>query len=318
MLNRRILRIKAFKELFAFSQNRSMTLKEALAEFERSCEAVRDLYLFLLGLVPALTAEVLRRQEAARGKFNPTEEERNPNRKFPENALSALLADDPDFTKLLERRHLSWDNCDAFLGKLCDALLSKEYYQAYQAAPSRSLAEDAALFARFFEDELEDNEDLERILEDLSVYWVDDLDYALITLSQSLSRVGRTRRWTLPPLYRSEELEAGGKHVDSDHLFATRLLQGAVGGFDRYEGMIAASAAGWEKDRICTADRCLIVLGLAEIEHVPEVPVRVSINEYVEIAKYFSTPRSGSFVNGLLDRLAQQLMADGTVSKSFS
>lgn len=317
MLNRRILRIKAFKELFCFAENRSMTLKEALAEYERSCEAVRDLYLFLLGLIPALTDEMERRQEAARTKFNPTEQERNPNRKLVENALARLFREDPDFSRGLERKSLSWDNCDAFLGKLCDALPSKDYYQAYMASPSSSLAEDAALFSRFFEEELEDNEDLEKILEDLSVYWVDDLDYALICVSQSLSRVGRSGRWTLPPLYRSEMLAKEGKTVDNDHLFATRLLQGAIGEFGRYEALIADSATRWEKDRICTADLCLITLGLAEIEHVPEVPIRVSINEYVDITKFYSTPRSASFVNGLLDRLVQRLIADGTIEKSL-
>ena len=318
MLNRRILRIKAFKELFAFAQNRSMTLKEALEEFDRSCEAVRELYLFLLALVPELTAEIARRQEAARSKFNPTEEELHPNRKLSENALAPLFQEDPDFVKLLERKHLSWDGFDAFIGKLCDALVAKDYYESYMAAPTHSLQEDAALFARFFEDELEDNEDLEKILEDLSVYWVDDLDYALIYVSQGLTRTGRTGRWTLPPLYRSEMLKAEGKTVDSDHLFATRLLQGAIGGFDRYEALIGEAATRWEKDRICTADLCLIALGLAEIESVPEVPVRVSINEYVDITKYYSTPRSASFVNGLLDRLAQRLIADGKINKSLS
>lgn len=318
MLNRRILRIKAFKELFCYAENRSMSLKDALSEFERSCEAVRDLYLFVLGVIPALTEEAARRMDAALGKFNPTEEELHPNRKFAENALAVLFREDPDFQKLTERKKLSWDNCDAILRKLYDALLTKDYYQAYMASPARSLAEDTSLFSRFLEEELEDNEDLEKILEDLSVYWVDDLDYVLICVSQSLSRVGRSGRWTLPPLYRSEMLAAEGKSVDSDHAFATRLLQGAIGEFDRYESLVADSASRWEKDRICTADLCLIALGLSEIEHVPEVPARVSINEFVDIAKFYSTPRSASFVNGLLDRIAQRILADGKLGKSLS
>ena len=108
MLNRRILRIKAFKVLYSYAENRTMTLQEALSALDISCEATRDLYLLLLAVIGPLTAEAARRAEAARHKFNPTEEELHPNLKFVRNALAPLLAEDPDFQKLVERKHLSW------------------------------------------------------------------------------------------------------------------------------------------------------------------------------------------------------------------
>ena len=108
MLNRRILRIKAFKELYACAENPGKSLKEALADLDASMEATRDLYLLMLSVIPPLTAEASRRIEAARGKFNPTEEDLNPNLKFVRNSLSPLLEDDPDFRKIIEKKKISW------------------------------------------------------------------------------------------------------------------------------------------------------------------------------------------------------------------
>lgn len=317
MLNRRILRIKVFKELFSYSGNPSMSRKDVLSEFERSCEAVRDLYLFVLGSIPAVTAEAARQIEAARGKFNPTPEERNPNLKFAENALARLLAEDPDYRKLAEKKQLDWEPYDALVRSLYDELKEQEWFAAYMADPERSLAADTALFARIFEELLQDNDALEAILEEKCIYWVDDLDYALMSAIQCLKEIARTGRWNLPPLYRSDQLAAEGKAVDSDKAFAEKLLGGAFSSYEDYEARITGATKGWDRDRICQADRVLIILGLAEVEHVPAVPARVSVNEYVELAKFFSTPRSASFVNGLLDSLVPKLIAEKGLPKQL-
>ena len=317
MLNRRILRIKVFKELFSYSGNRSMSRKDVLSELETSCEAVRDLYLFVLGSVPAVTAEAARQIEAARRKFNPTPEERNPNLKFAENALARLLEEDPDYRKLAEKKQLDWQPYDALVRSLYDTLKQQDWFAAYMAEPERSLAADTALFARIFEELLQDNEALESILEEKCIYWVDDLDYALMAAIQSLRDIARTGRWDLPPLYRSDQLAAEGKTVDSDKAFAEKLLGGAFACYEDYEARITGAIRGWDRDRICQADRVLIILGLAEVEHIPAVPARVSVNEYVELAKYFSTPRSASFVNGLLDSLVPKLIAEKGLAKQL-
>ena len=115
MLNRRILRIKAFKAIYSYAENPSMTLAEVQSQLETSCEAARSLYLKMLAIIPCLTDEALSRIEAAKTKFVQTEEERNPNMKFVENAIAPLLRDDPDLTKILSRRKLGWENCDAFI-----------------------------------------------------------------------------------------------------------------------------------------------------------------------------------------------------------
>ena len=318
MLNRRILRIKAFKALYAYAENQDLTLKQVLGGLEASLEATRDLYLFMMALIPALTQEAGKRVDAARGKFNPTEEEKNPNLKFVENGMASLLAGDPDFLRLLEQKKLSWEQNDAFLNTLWETLKSRDYFKAYMSSPERSLAGDAALWKEIFRRELEDDEALAAILEDASIFWADDLGYVLGTCLNSLEETGRSGRWNYPPLYQSELLERRGKkEVASDREFVRQLVSAAYGRYKEYSALVAASVSKWDQDRLVATDTVLIGLGLAEAETFPDIPVKVSINEYVEISKYYSTPKSHGFVNGLLDRLIKERMDAGKIVKTL-
>ena len=306
MLNRRILRIKAFKVLYSYAENPDLTLKEALGNLDASCEATRDLYLYMLALIPALTGEAARRAEAARGKFNPTEEDLHPNLKFVRNGISALLENDPDFQRLLEKKKFSWEQSDAFIHGLYEALKTRPWFAGYLAAEGQSLKADAALWKHVFEEEFEDNEDLAAILEDISIHWSDDLPYVLNVCLRSLDAMVRSGRWEFPPLYQSDSMQAQGKDVQSDRSFVRSLLSAAYGRFKEYSDLVAASVSKWDSDRLYTTDTVLIVMGLSEAVTFPDIPVKVTINEYVEISKYYSTPKSRVFVNGLLDRLIKE------------
>ncbi len=312
MLNRRILRIKAFKTMYSYAEDPALTLSEAESQLERSCEATRSLYLFMLAVIPALTSEASARIEEARRKFNPTEEERNPNRKFADNALAPLLAEDPDFQKALGRLKLSWDQYDAFLRSLYDTVRGKDYYAAYMADPDKSLEGDVRLFIRIYEDCFVDDAALEDILEDLSIWWNDDLAYALSCCCDTLRGFAKGTRWSLPPLYRSEMTGA----ADSDKAFVFHLLRSSYANFGKYFSLAASQVPKWEKERLFTTDMVLVVMGLSEAKAFPEMPLRVTINEYVEISKFYSTPKSRSFVNGLLDSLVRKLMAEGEIVKA--
>lgn len=316
MLNRRILRIKAFKVLYAYAENPALTLKEALDSLEASSEATRDLYLYMLSLIPALTAEASARIQAAKGKFNPTEEDLHPNMRFAANGISALLVQDPDFLRLLEKKKFSWENNDAFLHSLYERLKTRDYYLEYMSAKESSLAADARLWEKVFEEEFEDDEELAQILEDASIHWADDLPYALSVCIRSIGEMAKAGRWNYPPLYQSDILKAAGKPAQSDRDFVRTLLSATYGRFSEYNALIAESVPKWDSDRLYTTDIVLISMGLAEAETFPEIPLKVSINEYVEISKYYSTPKSRGFVNGLLDRLIKQRMAQGLINKT--
>ena len=313
MLNRRILRIKAFKVLYSSVLSDNMSLSQAEVQLDLSCEATRDLYVYMLGIVSPLTKIARERIEAARAKFNPTEEERNPNMKFADNALAALLDSDEDFQKVFKKKKFDWSQYDLFLKKVMTSVAAKEYYAEYMASPERSLAEDCKLFTRIYEEEFVDSEELEKILEDKSIYWNDDLAYSLTWCCKTLKSLAKGENWTLIPLYQSEMLKGDG--VESDKFFVRKLLQASFAGYEKYSALIAESVAGWEKERLFSTDMVLIVMGLAEASTFATIPVKVTMNEYVEISKFYGTPKSRAFVNGLLDRLVQQLANEGKINK---
>ena len=314
MLNRRILRIKAFKTLYGSVLSDNMSLAQAESQLEVSCEATRDLYIYMLGIVSPLTQIARERIEAAQAKFNPTEEERNPNMKFADNALAKLIDEDVDFKKIFTKKKFGWQQYDLFLKKVLTSLMTKEYYKEYMASDERSLKQDCELFIRIFEEELVDSVELEALLEEKSMYWYEDLPYALTWCCKTLKSFAKGEGFKLPPLYQSELLT--GEGVESDKYFVRKLLQASYAGYEKYSAMVADAVTGWEKERLFSTDVVLIVMGLAEVVTFPTIPVKVSINEYVEIAKHFGTAKSRSFVNGLLDRLVQSLTDEGQVAKS--
>jgi N utilization substance protein B len=313
MLNRRILRIKAFKVLYGSVLSEEKSLSQAQVQLEQSCEAARDLYLYMLSIVSPLTKVARERIEAAQKKFNQTEEERNPNMKFANNALAQLLDEDVDLQKLLNKKKYSWAQYDLLLKKVMTSVASKEYYAEYMASPETSLKEDCKLFTKIFEEEFIDSEELEMILEEKSLHWNDDLAYALTWCCRTFKSFAEGQAWKMPALYQSEMMK--GADVESDKLFVTRLLQHSFAGYEKYSALVAESVPGWEKERLFSTDVILIVMGLAEAVNFPTIPVKVTINEYVELSKFYGTPKSRSFVNGLLDRLVQKLSDDGQVVK---
>lgn len=313
MLNRRILRIKAFKVLYSSVLSGNMSLSQAEMQLETSCEAARDLYIYMLGIVSPLTQIARARVEAAQSKFNPTEEEKNPNTKFIENSLAAVLDEDVDFQKVFSKKKFSWEQYDLFLKQTLDSVVEKDYYKAYMSSPEKSLAEDCRLFTRIFEEEFVESEELEKILEDKSLYWNDDLAYSLTWCCKTLKSLAKGENWSLLPLYQSDMLK--GDAVESDKAFVRRLLQSSFASYEKYAAMIAESVNGWERERLFSTDMVLIAMGLAEAVTFPTIPVKVTMNEYVEISKFYGTPKSRSFVNGLLDRLIQKMINDGEITK---
>ena len=313
MLNRRILRIKAFKVLYSNVLAGESSLSQAEVQLDQACEAARDLYVYMLGIVSPLTRIARERIEAAKGKFNPTEEERNPNMKFADNALAKFFENDQDFKKVFSKKKFSWDQYDLLLKKIMNSVCTKDYYAEYMASDERSLAEDCRLFTRIFEEEFVDSEDLEQILEEKSLYWNDDLAYSLTWCCKTFKSIAKGENWSLIPLYQSEILK--GEGVESDKFFVRRLLKSSFAGYEEYSAMVAESVSGWEKERLFSTDVVLIVMGLAEAVSFPTIPVKVTINEYVEIAKFFGTPKSRAFVNGLLDSLVQKLVNEGKILK---
>lgn len=303
MLNRRILRIKAFKELFAIEMLSGKSLADAIKELDLSLESTRDLYLFMLSSVSALTAVANDRFAQLQKKINKTDEEKNPNLKFAHNALSPLLDSDPDFQKIIKKKGYDWGAYDLILKKVYASMQTKDYFAAYLADPECSLKADCKLFIKVFEEEFVDREDLELALEDLSIYWNDDLAYSLTCCCRTLESIADGKPWSLPELFLSDT----NKAMEDDREFVHKLFSFAYADFDKFSAAISDSVPNWDKDRLVGTDIAIIVTALAEIVHFRNIPVNVSINEYVEISKYYGTPKSSIFVNGILDTLSKKV-----------
>lgn len=305
MLNRRILRIKAFKALYSSVILRESGAETSISEAEKllaeSCESTRDLYVLMLGLVPALTAVAGTKK--------------NPDAKFVDNALAKIIGEDIDFQKTWKKYKYSWDQYDLVLKKIYASICEKKFYADYIAREESSLAEDCRLFTRIYEEEIVDAEGLDEILESMDIYWNDDLAYCLTWCCRTFKSFADGEHWRQLPLYQSDILAKGGKAVESDQAFVLKLLQTSYSAYAKYSAMISESVPSFDRDRLVTTDVCLMVCCLSEICNFPSIPVRVSLNEYVEISKFYGTPKSSIFVNGILDRLVVKLRSEGLINK---
>lgn len=305
MLNRRLIRIKAFKTLFSYENSGAGHPDAAVKELLLSCEKSRDLYFFLLNIAGPVVEVARERIDVGLHKFHPTEEEANPNYKFVNNRFAALILDDPEVGRICQKKHLVWGEYDVFIKKLFASIQASDYYREYMASGEDSFEEDCRLWQRIYEEEFEDNEMLEPMLEDLSVYWIDDVAYVLNVIIRNIDETIRTRRIAKPEVFQKED----------DREFAVKLLEESIAGYDEYVELISSNLSNWEPDRLVSTDIALIVMGLAEAVTFPSIPVKVTINEYVEISKFYSTPNSRSFVNGMLDRLVRAKMESGEITK---
>ncbi|MBQ2599029.1 MAG: transcription antitermination factor NusB [Bacteroidales bacterium] len=270
-----------------------------------SCDKVRDLYYFMLNISGPLVRVAEEKIAAGLRKFHPTEAEANPNYKFVRNRFAALLSDDPEFGRICAKRGLGWGEYEPFVRHVYNSMITKDYYRDYMASEEDSFEADCRLFSCIFQDEFEDNEELESILEDLSLLWIDDLAFALNAVIAGIDETARKKRIVHPNTFLKED----------DKEFALRLLSESIVRYDEYFKLLEEHLDNWKSDRLVSTDAALIVMGITEAVVFPTIPVKVTINEYVEIAKYYSTPNSRIFVNGILDRIIQEKIREGEIVK---
>ena len=305
MINRRLIRIKVFKVLFSKINSENYSVQAAEKELIHSCENSLDLYYFLMALPYELRLIAEQKIETGFQKFHPTEEELNPNRKFVNNRLLKRIESDPYILKYCERKGLNWREHASFIKKMGAELLSRDYFISYMNSGESSFAEDCTLINTFFQEELEDSEDLYTILEDMSIYWVDDLAYVLNVIIKKLSS-----------LEEDAEIEHPGVFLKKDdEEYAIKLLDSSLANYVEYSGLMSGYVKNWDPDRLAATDIALIVMGIAEAVTFPNIPLKVTINEFVELSKYYSTPNSKLFVNGMLDRILLFLSDEGKIEK---
>ena len=308
MINRVLIRIKIIQIVYAYYQNGSKNLDAAEKELFFSLSKAYDLYNYLLILIIAVTNYAQKRIDAAKSKLAPTVEELNPNMKFVENKFVAQLEVNRQLTEFSTNQKRSWANDEDFVKGMYERIIASDIYKEYMESEDDSYEGDRELWRKLYKTFVFNNDDLDALLEDQSLYWNDDKEIVDTFVLKTIKRFDEKNGANQPllPEFKDEE----------DQEFARRLFRRTILNSDYYRHLISENTRNWELDRVAFMDVIVMQCALAEILSFPNIPISVSLNEYVEIAKIYSTPKSGSFVNGTLDGMANQLKKDGKLTKN--
>ncbi|MCR9153887.1 MAG: transcription antitermination factor NusB [Bacteroidetes bacterium] len=307
MLTRRHLRIKVFQALYAYEYDPERGLIKAEKQLRHSIEEINRLYLFDLAALVLIHRYAKERIELNRQKKLPSDSDLNPSLRFAENRFLVWLANNPSFQKALETEHIKFGDEKELIRKIFKDLIEDERYQEYLSAPAKDLKADRKIVKFLYGKYLAENEDLHEVYEARNMHWSDDLDAAQAMVVKTITSFDESREQEggLVPLI---------KHQD-DMDFALKLFRLSVNEGEKWEQRILAKAEHWEGDRIATVDQILMKIALVELVSFNQIPVKVTLNEYIELAKQYSTKRSGQFVNGILDKLQLEMIKSGEIKK---
>ena len=308
MLSRRLLRIKVVKSLYAHIQGDVEKVEVSLKNLRYSVDKAYELYYQMLWLIVEVRRYAEQRIEIGRRKQLPTPEELNPNTKFIENTLIDRIEQSEVINDFVQKHRLGWSAYPELIRNLYNDMISSSYYQNYMASESRSFKSDVAVVKAFFMSEgVEDNEQLETVLEEQSIMWNDDLGSALIMVVRTLEDC-RASQEDIPVLPEFK--------TDDDWTFAKTLFSRAARNYKENLATVERFLSNWDIERIAFMDNLIMTTALTELMEFPEIPTKVTLDEYIEISKYYSSPGSNVFINGVLDRLQNELTNDGTIVKS--
>ena len=307
MISRRLLRIKALMALYAFNRREDDDLAKAESELMFSIGKTYDLYHYLLLLVLEVADIAEGKIEQALQKKIPTPEDLNPNRRFMDNPVVYQIRNNPAFRKYISGSKLSWVNFRHVPRLLYNKMISWEPYGEYMISDDRSYLADKKFIIRLITELFSNSEDLLNSLEEQSIYWNDDMEYVLVMIEKTLKRFKAEagEKTALVPLFKNQE----------DEEFVKLLFRKAVLHSKEYSELIDSNTTNWEVERIALMDILVMKLAITEVLEFPEIPVKVTLNEYIEIAKYYCTSKSSTFVNGILDNIVKEIRGKGLVRK---
>ncbi len=307
MINRVLIRLKIIQIVYSYYQNGSKNLDSAEKELFFSLSKAYDLYNYLLMLMIALTEYARKRIDTAKAKLKPTPEELHPNTRFIDNKFIAQLDVNAQLLEFISNQKRTWANDQDFIKELFDKIAASDLYKEYMASTDDSYAADRDFWRKIYKTFILNDESLDQVLEDQSLYWNDDKEivdtFVMKTIKRFDEKLGADQ--PLLPEFKDEE----------DQEFARRLFRRTILNADYYRHLISENTKNWDLDRIAFMDVIIMQTALAEILSFPNIPVSVSLNEYVEIAKLYSTMKSGSFINGTLDGIVHQLKREGKLNK---
>jgi N utilization substance protein B len=283
-------------------------LRNAEKELLFGLQKSYDLYFYLLLLMVELTKAYENRVEVKRNKYLPSDEDLNPNTHLLDNKFMLQLRDNRQFQKQLADRPMMWDANESFVKTLLDTILCSDTYKEYTEIANPTYDEDREFWRKSFKQFIYMNEELDDILEDECIYWNDDVEIVQTFVLKTIKKFseGKGASQPLLPMFKNEE----------DKEYALKLLHDTILNEKKYRELIDKHTDKWDFDRIAFMDLIIMQVALSEIFTFESIPTSVSLNEYIEIAKSYSTPKSSTFINGILDAIVQQIKEENRIFKN--
>jgi N utilization substance protein B len=291
--------------LYSYFQNEKADIGFYEKELFKSLDKIYDLYITVLVLFTDIHHTALLVTEENKNKRLPSKEDLEPNLRFIENTVLVALVNNEDLKREIANRKISWQNDFDLVRKLYAELRATELYKTYMASPNPSAKEDKLFLISVATDFLYEHELLNHLFEEKNIHWADDTYGAFSMVSKTFENFSGTLK--LVPLYKDKE---------DDQQFISTLFRKTIAGDKEFDKLIDQKTKNWELERIASMDILLMKMALAEFLHVSNVPVKVSLNEYIDISKEYSTPNSKTFINGVLDKIIADLKRDNKIQKT--
>lgn len=308
MINRDLIRIKVVQLTYAYYQNGDRNIDKAEKELLFSLSKSYGLYNHLLSLIVAITQEERHRMEILTNRAK-REGAPEPSQRFAYNKFAVQLEENKQLIQYMEGQQHQWqDNMEA-VRKLCDQIEQSVIYQEYMASEEDSYDVDREVWRKIYRALIQENQDLDTVLEEKSLYWNDDKEIVDTFVIKTIKRFDPDKKseQELLPEYKNEE----------DREFAVKLFRATILNADTYQRYMSETSRNWDFSRLAYMDVVIMQIAIAEMLTFPNVPISVTINEYVELAKLYSTPRSGGYINGMLDAIARYLINAGILLKQM-
>jgi len=294
--------------LYGFFQSEDVDFVKAEKNLLLSIDRIYDLYLYYLCLPLELARVAEVQMEEARNKVMPTQADLSPNRKFIDSYMLKALEENKALQKLLDQRKVSWSAQNEELHKLWKKVKASDVYQRFLANPDEHPATHRKFIDELYKEFVLDSENLYSIFQEKSIYWdFEDNDFAVQMAMRYFSKIKSAENYkAIPEKYKDKE---------EDEEFVKSLFRKAIKQNEEISGWIEGKTQNWEVDRIATMDVLLMKMAIVEFIHFTSIPVKVSLNEYIEISKLFSTPKSKVFINGVLDKLLKEFNEKDMIKK---
>ena len=299
MINRTLIRLKVVQMMYAYYLDEGKSTANAEKELQKSLDRAYNLYNYSLLLIVAITDYAGRRLEE-REDINRAAHITDPlSHRFVDNSFVQVLRSNTDLQHYVEDQKLTWNNEVPYIKSVYEKIIESDYYKEYMTKESVSFEDDRELWRCIYKRIISRDEDFDEVLEDQSLYWNDDRLVVDTFVLKTIKHLSETegKEQPLEPAYKDEE----------DHLYALDLFRFAIRHGEHYRDMISRSINNWDFNRLAYMDIIIMQTAIAEMDNYPNIPISVTINEYVEIAKWYSTPHSGSYVNGVLDNIARRM-----------